>query len=130
MPISMTVFPDEGYYVARFFGQITDDELNDVFLEFHATHDVTGLHVFADLSEADFSLLTSEGISRHAQNVLDVSSDNSDVIVRSAVYAPDNLAFGISRMYLAQADDIPQRVRIFRNRDEAMAWMLSDDSTP
>lgn len=129
MPISMTVFPDEGYYVARFVGQITDDELNDVFLEFHATHDVTGLHVFADLGEADFSLVTSEGVSRHAQNLLTVYPENSDVIVRSAVYAPHNLAFGMSRMYLAQADDVSQNVRIFRNRDEAMAWMLSEDST-
>jgi hypothetical protein len=34
MPIKITVYPDEGYYISKYVGTVTDMEMTDVFRRF------------------------------------------------------------------------------------------------
>jgi hypothetical protein len=43
---------------------------------------------------------------------------------RVAVFAPRPVIFGLSRMYEALSEELPMRLRVFRDRDEAEAWLL------
>lgn len=63
-----------------------------------------------DLSTAQVRLLALES-RRH--------SDSS----RSAVVAPDDLAFGLSRMIAAYRGDGPGESGVFRSEAEARAWL-------
>lgn len=40
-----------------------------------------------------------------------------------AIVAPEDLVFGLSRMYAIMADDLSIRTRIFRSEKEAQGWL-------
>ena len=44
----------------------------------------------------------------------------------SAVVCPHDLTFGIGRMFESLAEADGRRVRVFRERDEAMSWLRSE----
>lgn len=47
--------------------------------------------------------------------------------IRSAIYAPSDVQFGLSRMYQMLSSKPEIEVEIFRDRDEAMAWLQEAD---
>jgi len=50
---------------------------------------------------------------------------------RRAIWAPSDLAFGYARMFEMLRDFAGETgIRVFRNRDEAMAWALPNHSAP
>ena len=51
MPISITVHESDQYYVSKYEGRITDEELIPAYVAFYANNDVgTGLSELADIS--------------------------------------------------------------------------------
>ncbi len=127
MPISFTIFEEQGYYIARIVGRVTDDDILAAFKEFHSTQDATKWNVLADFGDADLRGVTEFGVGQQVHNVRDRYRASEPHTVRTAVYAPDDLGYGLVRMYLARADDIPQSVRLFRDKNEALAWLLGDE---
>ena len=43
-----------------------------------------------------------------------------------ALFAPEDLGFGVSRMYEAWSDELPQNIRVFRRSVEAEKWLLEE----
>ncbi len=43
---------------------------------------------------------------------------------RLALITPEGLGFGMTRMYEALSDDLPQRIRAFKSYTEAEDWLL------
>jgi hypothetical protein len=43
--------------------------------------------------------------------------------VKRAIVAPDNLPFGIARMFATFAEGHGQTMHVFRSRAEAIAWL-------
>lgn len=41
-----------------------------------------------------------------------------------ALVVADDHAFGMSRMYEARADDLPQQIGVFRSLENAENWLL------
>jgi hypothetical protein len=54
----------------------------------------------------------------------------SEVIKRArvAIVAPDDLAFGVSKMYAGHMGSSPWTIEVFRGKDLALAWLASQPS--
>lgn len=102
-------------------GQITANELAKALDDFYAG--TPTLLVLCDLSQADLKLLSNEDVIGIAK----LSATKSHVRRggKTAIIAPKDLVFGISRMYeiLAEANDHAVIIRTFRSREEALNWL-------
>ncbi len=65
--------------------------------------------------------VTSTGIRRLAETSVQVHRGSP--AVRVAIVAPDNLVYGLSRMYGAFAEESGSEHRVFRSVEEAMDWL-------
>ena len=46
---------------------------------------------------------------------------------KSALVFPDDVDFGLGRMYEAQAQDLHIETRVFRTMEEALHWLNDDE---
>lgn len=125
MPIKITVYADEGYYLSRYIGTITDKEMQDVYSRFYTSAEwVPGMNELADISEADISEITSAGLEKLAKIVQEIFKQHH-FHMKVAVYAPHDLGFGMARVYSVHAESFESH-KVFRNFDEAKAWLLDN----
>lgn len=124
MPITFTVNNTDRYFVSSFKGIVTDDELVNSFVEFYESEQWTpGMNELTDLSEGDASLITTDGLQKLAIATEQIFVKNEVKYSKTAVYAPKDLAFGLSRMYEVMIDESPEHFRVFRDIDEAKRWL-------
>lgn len=45
---------------------------------------------------------------------------------RRALIAPTDITFGLARMFASYAEDVGQLVRVFREAEDAQAWIAAD----
>ena len=127
MSINITVYPDEGYYISKYVGTITDMEMMDVFRRFFTSDEwVPGMSELADISEADLTEITSKGLSNLADMVEKIFSQHN-ISMRVAVYAPHDLGYGMARVYSTHAERFETH-EVFRDLDEAKEWLLNLDT--
>jgi hypothetical protein len=78
---------------------------------------------FVDLSEVTKLDLTGKEIERFAEGT--IFSPHS----RRAVLAPRDVDYGVARMYgVLREFKGEEGIQVFRNRDEALAWVLAKPS--
>lgn len=53
-------------------------------------------------------------------------SSSYEAGAKRAVVAPDDITFGLARMFQTLHEDAPEEVRIFRSREEARRWLKLD----
>jgi hypothetical protein len=123
VPASTEFHPDRNLIVHRIHGEFTtklfratlNEELNHP--EFRPA--MNGLW---DLTHADASKVTADDIQamvRHMrQNIQRRGSG-----YRVAIVAPDDLAFGLSRMYETQTANLDREIRVVRDEATAEAWL-------
>ena len=81
-----------------------------------------GTPYIIDHSDLNASLVTAEGVRRIARMARDRRAKYG--VTKSAIVAPRDLEYGLSRMWLVFVDDEKDvSTRIFRTREEAVAWM-------
>lgn len=94
-------------------------------------------------ADPDFAHCPRELVDMRRADSMDISGEALGVINRltrdrlerrpeplqTAVLAPNDLAFGIARMYGAYASEGAEQVGVFRKFDEAMAWLGLADLT-
>ena len=76
-----------------------------------------------DLSETDVSQFNWEFI----QQLLEIRERfpaRGDALI--AIVAPSDLTFGISRMYTARGESLPQQMQVFRTVTKAEAWLKAE----
>jgi hypothetical protein len=79
-----------------------------------------GYSQFVDLSDVTKLELTGEDINRFAEGT--IFSPHS----RRAVLAPRDVDYGVARMYaILREFKGEEGIQVFRNRDEAMNWVLA-----
>jgi len=81
------------------------------------------MKVFYDLSRCDLSQLSTAQI-RQLVSITNQGKSGSKV----AIYAPDDLAYGMARIYVSEAaikNDRPRQV--FKNYHAANKWLASDE---
>ncbi|WP_455375273.1 hypothetical protein [Kaarinaea lacus] len=124
MPITFTVNNADKYFVSSFKGAVTDDELVNSFIEFYESEQWTpGMNELTDLSEGDASQITTKGLQKLAVVTEQIFLKHEVKYSKTAVYAPKDLAYGLSRMYEVMIDESPEHFCVFRDIDEAKKWL-------
>ena len=77
-----------------------------------------------DLSDADMSQVTPEGLAGLADEIIQVFEEYNVTTYKTAVFSPHDLPFGFARLYEAYTFESPETVQVFRERDEALNWLL------
>jgi hypothetical protein len=124
MPITFSTNHDDGYLIATYTGRISDEEMLASWKGFFQGNNwVPGLNELIDLSQADLNGITTNGLEQLVNDAKTVYEKHNIHSVRIAVYAPENLHYGIARMYEALTFDYPQSADVFRSRQEAESWL-------
>jgi len=124
MPIIFSMNHEDGYFIAQYKGAISDEALLDEWKSYLNRFDsIQGINQLADLSDADLSGLTVSGIQALSDYFNLISRETNFTSMKIAIYAPEALSFGLSRMYEALTDDIGQAIEVFKDRKEAIRWL-------
>ncbi len=111
------------YFISKFRGTITDQDMFSAYVNyFNSDEWHHGFNEFADLSEADITQVTSDGLRKIINLVKQIFRKNN-VNNHLAIYAPEALSYGMSRMYDALSYDNPVCTKIFSDKKAAIDWL-------
>ncbi|WP_323780225.1 hypothetical protein [Thalassovita sp.] len=124
MPIEFHTDQDTDFFVIEMNGRITDAEMMERYSSFYQSERwKPGQNALTDASNADFSELTPEGLREFSRYLDALFREHGVSGKKSALYCPGDLQFGVARMYSVFADRSPQTAKVFRDYDEAVAWL-------
>jgi hypothetical protein len=123
MPIVYSIDPSRNRVTLTYTGTITDRELFDVFDRLYRdpAHRI-GMDELSDLRAVHNVTVTSVGLQALADQA-SRSLDQARQTWRVAVVAPQDVAFGLARMYGLFREDSPELVRVFRDLASAEEWL-------
>jgi hypothetical protein len=134
MSITFHFRPNERLVIAVHVGAAPDDEFLASYkgLYDHARFDISFSQLI-DLRQADSSARSSAALASLADFVRGRLKGTTPPKV--AVIAPQDLSFGLARMYEVFTDAVPWDFVVFRAADAALAWLgvpetLMDDLQP
>ncbi|MCK4866191.1 MAG: hypothetical protein KAT06_12310 [Gammaproteobacteria bacterium] len=115
MPITFTINHNDNYFVSSLKGTVTDDELLNSFKLFYESELwIPGMNELTDISEGDVSQITSDGMRKLAIFTEQTFRKNEVEFSKTAVYAPKDLPFGLSRMYEVMIDESPENFYVYQ----------------
>ena len=124
MPLHFSPEPEQPYFVTRFVGQIDDSQLFEYYGRVYSHPELQPTKAeFVDLSDADMRQVTTRGLEALAKDIEKIFSKLGIESIKTAVYSPSDMPFGLGRVYQAWADSSPELVRVFRDRREAIDWL-------
>ncbi len=126
MAILFDVDASQAWFTSRWTGPLTDEEILTTYLEFHRGAEwKPGMGELVDLTQADMSRITADGLAALATAITEVFDEANVSAARTAVYSETDLPFGLARLYEAYTLESPESVQVFRDRDEALGWLLA-----
>ena len=127
MPIKFTIVKESNYFIAKWEGKINDAEIMEAYREFFEDDEWTpGMNELADFSQSNLTDVKSHSFDRLGQYIHRTYKKNNVADMKCASYAPEDLAFGLLRLYeLITDDDSPETTKVFKNIDEAEQWLTS-----
>jgi len=125
VPIAYTVDPTRNRVTLVYTGTITDRELFETFDRLYRdpAHQV-GMDELSDLRTVHNVTVTSVGLQALADQTAR-NLDQARQTWRVAVVAPQDVVFGLARMYGLFREDSPELVRVFRDLASAEEWLSS-----
>jgi len=128
MPISFSVKKDEGYLICTYTGKITDQILLDSWKKFYESNDwIPGFNEISDVSRAEGLDVTSNGLRKLAEYAKIMHQKHNVESIKVAIFAPEKIQYGLSRIYDAMTYNSPENIRVFDNFQEAEHWIKEDD---
>lgn len=125
MPITFSVNQKDGYFNSKFAGKVSDGDLLASWRRFCESGEWTPeLNLLVDLTESNLSGVTLDGIQDLSNYIDSFIKKHSVPFYKVAIYAPNDLPFGLSRMYEATADYSSREIKIFRDLSEAKLWLF------
>jgi hypothetical protein len=125
MPISYWIDTNRNLVLAEGYGVLTDDDILNFRKEM--LEDPTfrpGMRELSDYRRVERHEHTTEGLHRFIEHEKTVRHQlGSDY--RIAIVTRSDLHFGFSRMYIAGVSDTLPEVQVFRDLDEAEAWLFA-----
>jgi len=120
VPATYTIDVARGLVVTRLWGRLTDEDLIDHQQRLRTDPEFDpGFRQFADFSDVEETTIAPEVIRELAR------TNPWGAGARRAMLAPSDLLFGLARMF-EMLDEHLDEVRVFRNADEARAWLGLD----
>jgi hypothetical protein len=113
--------------VATFTGAVTDADLINYLSEMLSTTDYgAGWHTYLDFTKIGSLHLTREGVEK--MRFLPPEMEARLHGARAVIVAPaGSAAFGMARMYEMLGDNVPYKIAVLTDHDEAMAWLYALD---
>ncbi len=125
MPISYRIDSERNLVLAEGSGVLTDDDLlvfRKRIINDPAFH--SGMRELADFRAVEKHVHTTEGLNRF----LEQEKKYAEILGRDyriAIVTGSDLHFGFSRMYIVGVADTLPEVQVFRDMDEAEAWLFA-----
>ena len=133
MPVDIRII-DQGLGVMlRTSGTVSGAELVKAHEEFFLENMKplsTIRYWYADHTEAEFVSFTADHIQQLTEIAVKISQINKNIVV--SICSPQMLIFGMSRMWETYAERTGWIIKLFRERNEAKAWLreiLHEDLT-
>jgi hypothetical protein len=125
MPIEYRIDHDRRLVLAAGRGTVTDDDVFGYQREVWSRPDVAGYDEFVDMSRvAEIAVPSVDRVRQLA--ALSAGMDAPDTASKFAVLAPQDVAYGLGRMFQAYRELNPRgtkEVGVFRTRAEALAFL-------
>ena len=123
MPITCRFIPDHSLAVFTHVGDVSDEEFFTSYHQYLAdpAFDKSG-NLLIDLRTTTSTLRGTDALRKMADYM---RGKLADVHTRPkvAVLAPNDLSFGLARMYEVFSDSIEWEFTVFRALDAALAWI-------
>ncbi|MFK7865427.1 MAG: hypothetical protein AB8B95_14515 [Pseudohongiellaceae bacterium] len=130
MPYEIIYKKAEGVVVTNYSGVLTDKEFRDCTAEkFSAYEEVkTYRYSLSDLTDLKSFEVSVEAVKESALASKRALEENPTGVM--VVVAPEDFAFGMSRLWGGRAEDTLERVKVFRTRGEADEWISDKMNGP
>jgi hypothetical protein len=124
LPVSYSIDPDLRLVISRIWGTVTNDDVNEHDRQLRADPLLDPTYSqLADMSEVTLNLVSSNTVQETAREQFFVPG------ARRAFVVSDDASYGMCRKYATHAESFGQVITIFRDRNEAEAWLgLKDQS--
>jgi hypothetical protein len=123
MPITYQLKPDERLVVLVHVGVVTDDEF---LLFYKALYEENrfdkSFNLLVDLRQTE-STVRSAGALNQFADFVHQHYTNITARPKVAVVAPEDISFGLARMYEVFSGDVPWEFVVFRKADAALKWL-------
>ena len=124
MPLQFSLEPDRPYFLTRFIDQVDDGQMFDYYGQLYSRPELTPVKAeLVDLSEADLRQVSASALADLAEMMEEEFQRLGVESVKTAIYGPDDMPFGLSRIYQAWSESSPELVRVFRDKNEAIEWL-------
>ena len=123
MPIQYQIKPDEKLVILVHIGTVNDDE----FLSFYKAlyenpqFDIS-YNQLVDLRKTESSVRSTAALREFA-NIAEQYYSDVSAQPKIAVVAPEDISFGLARMYEVFSDSVPWKFSVFRDIDTALEWL-------
>ena len=118
--------PDGRYIEVLWTGLVTDEELvSEIKNYIHDGLYTPGTHELVDLSQADLSGISVDGMGKIADIFSRIQGAANSEGKKVAIFAPNNAAFALAATYSLICDEKAQNVQVFSERSEAESWLKS-----
>ena len=128
MPIEYRIDHARRQVLAEGHGRVTDEDVFRYQKEVWSRSDVVGYDEIIDMSEAREIVEGSRDRMRELAQV-SAATDPQAGSSRLAIVAPQDLAYGVGRMYQSYRELNPRstkKVAVFRDREAALRWLERD----
>jgi hypothetical protein len=128
MPLVFRLEHEARVIVTAAYGTLTDDEVFGYLRQIGSREDAIGYDEFVDLTHVTHIAVP---LTERVGDVVSAAAKLDEVrrTSRSAIVAPDDLAFGLGRMYQTRREMEPgstTEVGVFRTSEEALAFLRID----
>ena len=123
MPISFNFKPEYNVVICRHVGTIDDQEfISSYHSLFEEDRFDPAMDLLVDLRQADSSKRSQEAIQEFA-GYLKGWMQKTEERSRVAVIAPEDVSFGLARMYEVYAEPAHRDFMVFRETNAALEWL-------
>jgi hypothetical protein len=125
MPIEYLIDHDRKLVLAKARGTVTDQDVFGYQREVWSRDDVAGYDELVDMSEVEHIALPSVDRVRELAS-LSVHMDAPSLSSKLAIIAPQDVAFGLGRMFATYREmgaQSTKQVEVFRSLGEALAFL-------
>lgn len=126
MTISFRLDSQLSFVISEGSGTLTIQDLIGHAESLRSDPVLSGHDELVDLSRVEKVEVTSEGLRQLASTVARLNPDRK--AYRVAVVAPDDVVYGMARMYEVFRDELAGTLQTFRTVDEARGWLTSGRS--
>lgn len=123
MPIKNQIDSEHNLIIRTVSGTLTTPEILNAFNDSLDDKDfVKDMHVIWDISNAEMHQVTVDAMNTIVEHIK-THLNNRGSKYKIAIIAPEDLNFGLSRMFATYGSDLPVSIGIHRDINDAYRWL-------